>query len=58
MRHPGTYTPASLGAAFDLQLERILADLPAEATPDVRARYRRARDISEAMIGSGAFDPT
>ncbi|MGB9652871.1 MAG: hypothetical protein WCB01_13810 [Candidatus Cybelea sp.] len=58
LRYPGLYTPASVGAAFDEELERILAELPADANPETRSRYRRARDISEAMIAGGTFDPT
>jgi malate synthase len=58
LRHPGSYTPASLAATFDEELERILAELPREVDGDARARYRRARVISENMILRGAFDPT
>ncbi len=57
LRHPGPATPESLGATFDDELERILAELP-DASGAERGRYRRAREISEAMIRSGAFDPT
>lgn len=58
LRHPGAYTPPSLGAMFDEELDRILRELPAGADPNARARYLKARDISEAMILSAAFDPT
>jgi malate synthase len=58
LRHPGSYTPNSLGATFDAELERILGELPADTPDAARARYRRAREISEAMISSGTFDPT
>jgi len=58
LRHPGAYTPSSLGTTFDEELDRILRELPAGAGDDARARYRKAREISEAMILSGAFDPT
>ena len=57
LRFPGAYTPASLGAAFDEELERILQELPADSPPDVRHRYREARDRSERMIVEGAFNP-
>ena len=57
LRYPGEYIPSSLGAMFDEELERILAELP-DATDEARARYRRAREISENMILTGAFDPT
>lgn len=58
LRHPGTYTPSAVGAMFDEELERILSELPAGANGETRGRYRRAREISEAMILRGAFDPT
>ncbi len=57
MRFPGPYTPRSLGETFDEELERILAELPAGATGQTRARYRKARELSERMILTGAFDP-
>jgi malate synthase len=58
LRHPGPYTPRSLDAMFDEELERILDELPAQSSGEPRARYRRAREISENMIRSGVFDPT
>ena len=58
LRFPGAYTPASLAAVFDEELERILRELPADATAETRARFRDARDRSERMILEGAFDPT
>jgi malate synthase len=58
LRYPGKYTPDSLGAMFDEELERIVSELPADTDETVRDRYRRAREISEHMILSGAFDPT
>ena len=57
LRYPGEYVPSSLGAMFDEELGRILAELPAAASEEARARYRRAREISENMILTGAFDP-
>jgi malate synthase len=58
LRHPGSYTPASIGETFDEELERVLADVPGGANGEMRNRYRRAREISEAMILHGSFDPT
>ena len=58
MRFPGSYTPPSLAAMFDEELERILDELPADAPPETRQRYRKARELSEQMILTGAFDPT
>ncbi|MGB8519709.1 MAG: hypothetical protein WCD38_06040 [Candidatus Tumulicola sp.] len=57
LRFPGAYTPASLPAAFDEELDRILRELGAGAPPEARARFREARDRSERMIVEGAFDP-
>ena len=58
IRYAGDYTPASISAMFDEELERILAELPDGTDDSSRARYQRAREISEAMIRSGTFDPT
>jgi malate synthase len=57
LRYPGSYTPPSLSAMFDEELERILRELPADATAESRSRYRLARELSERMILTGAFDP-
>jgi malate synthase len=57
MRFPGAYTPASLGALFDEELQRILDELRLDASDAAATRYRRARDISEQMILSEVFDP-
>ena len=58
LRYPGPYTPSRSRAIFDEELARILAELPAETNAETRGRYRKAREISEAMILRGAFDPT
>jgi malate synthase len=58
LRYPGDYTPGSIATVFDEELERILVELPAGLDDSARARYRRAREISESMILGGAFDPT
>ncbi|MBV9719168.1 MAG: hypothetical protein JOZ77_07595 [Candidatus Eremiobacteraeota bacterium] len=56
-------TRATIGAIFDEELERILCDLPTvtrdgSTSSEIRGRYRRARELSEAMILQGTFDPT
>jgi malate synthase len=51
-------TRESLGTMFDRELGRIVAELPGAGDGAARDRYRRAREISESMILSGAFDPT
>jgi len=45
MRFPGAYTPQSLYAIFDEELAKLGPE------------YRTARNLSEQMIQSGAFDP-
>lgn len=45
MRYPGPYTPSSLAAIFDEELEKLGPE------------YKTARDLSEQMILTGAFDP-
>jgi malate synthase len=57
MRYPGPYTPASLSALFDEELDRILRELPEGAPDEAKRRYRTARDLSEQMILTGQFDP-
>jgi malate synthase len=58
LRYPGAYTPRSLSAMFDEELERILRELPSDAPDETQNRYRRARELSENMILTGVFDPT
>jgi malate synthase len=58
MRFPGAYTPESLGALFDEELQRILQELPQEASEQDCDRYRLARKLSEQMILLGQFDPS
>ncbi|MBV8154021.1 MAG: hypothetical protein JOY98_06350, partial [Candidatus Eremiobacteraeota bacterium] len=58
LRYPGDYTPTSLSTAFDEELARIENELPSSAHPDDRDRYRKARELSERMILTAAFDPT
>ena len=57
LRYPGPYTPDSIGAMFDEELERIERELPVDAPGEERERFRLARDVSEQMILLGAFDP-
>ncbi|MHB8146848.1 MAG: aldolase/citrate lyase/malate synthase family protein [Vulcanimicrobiaceae bacterium] len=58
MRYPGAYAPASLAGIFDEELARIISELPPGTDDSIKSRYRSARDLSEQMIVSGAFDPT
>jgi malate synthase len=51
------HTPELITRLFDEELKKILAALPPETTEAVRQKYSSARDISEAMIQQGEFDP-
>jgi malate synthase len=42
---------------FNEELDRLLRELPSEASEEDRDRLRQARETSEAMIASGEFDP-
>jgi malate synthase len=51
------HTPDFITQLFDEELDRLLVELPHNATPDEADRFRRAREISEAMIVNGEFNP-
>jgi len=51
------HTPEFITQLFDEELERLLRELPADSTPEDADRFRRAREISEAMIVNGEFNP-
>jgi len=51
------HTPELITQLFDEELERLLAGLPANGNPEEAERFRRAREISEAMIVNGEFNP-
>jgi len=51
------HTPEFVTRLFDEELQRLLGDLPANAPPQDAERLRRARDLSEAMIVNGEFNP-
>jgi malate synthase len=54
---PVQHSPELVTQIFDEELARILRELPAESDERERATYRQARQISEAMIRRGEFDP-
>jgi len=54
---PVLHTQQLITRLFDEELERLLRELPTDTDPQVAARYRDARYISEEMIESGEFDP-
>jgi malate synthase len=51
------HTPEFITQIFDEELNRLLAELPAGSDPQETTRLRRAREISEAMIINGEFNP-
>jgi malate synthase len=51
------HTPELLTKLFDEELERILRDLPSEASEAERETFPKARRIAEDMIRAGEFDP-
>jgi malate synthase len=51
------HTPQFITQMFDEELERLLAELPSDAAPEEADRLRRAREMSEAMIVNGEFNP-
>jgi malate synthase len=51
------HTPEFITQLFDEELERLLRELPAETSQQEGERFRRAREISEAMIVNGEFNP-
>ncbi len=57
LRHPGSYTPPSIGTMFDEELHRLLEELPPQAASEERERLHTARQLSQQTIESGRFDP-
>ena len=51
------HTPEFITRLFDEELERLLADPAVQAGSEEAERFRRARQISEAMIVNGEFNP-
>src|SRR5260370_4390798 len=51
------HTPEFITQLFDEELERLLRELPAETSRQETERFRSAREISEAMIVNGEFNP-
>lgn len=54
---PLTHTPEFVSELFDEELERILAELPAEIRASQSETLREARQITEALILNDEFDP-
>jgi hypothetical protein len=51
------HTPEFITQLFDEELDRLLRELPSGTKPEEADRFRRAREISEAMIVNGEFNP-
>jgi malate synthase len=51
------HTPEFITQLFDEELNRLLRELPAGSSSQEGDRFRRAREISEAMIVNGEFNP-
>ena len=51
------HTPAFVTQLFDEELDRLLRELPKDTPAEEAERYRQAREISEAMIVNGEFNP-
>jgi len=55
--HAVKHTPEFITQLFDEELDRLLKELPNNTSPEEADRFRRAREISEAMIVNGEFNP-
>jgi malate synthase len=51
------HTPELVTRLFDEELDRLLRELPTSAAPVEAERFRRARELSEAIIVHGEFNP-
>jgi hypothetical protein len=51
------HTPEMISRLFDLELARILNELPPDAGHHVIEKYKTARHISEFLIRNQEFDP-
>jgi malate synthase len=54
---PVKHTPEFITQLFDEELERLLSEIPNGRDSAEATRLRRAREISEAMIVNGEFNP-
>jgi len=58
MVRPVKHTPELSTNRSDEELDRLLKELPAGTPAEEAERFRRAREISEAMIVQGEFNPS
>ncbi|HEY6766267.1 MAG TPA: hypothetical protein VI386_16040 [Candidatus Sulfotelmatobacter sp.] len=54
---PVSHTPDFITQVFDEELDRLMEGTPASRPAQELELYRRAREISEAMIVNGEFNP-
>jgi len=55
--HAVKHTPQFISQLFDEELDRLLRELPSGTPAEDAGRFRRAREVSEAMIVNGEFSP-
>jgi malate synthase len=55
--HAVKHTPELVSEIFDQELNRIIRELPPDATESMVETYTRARRLSEQLIARGQFDP-
>lgn len=55
--HAVEHTPKFISQLFDEELGQLLGELPSGSYAEQAERFRQARDISEAMIVNGEFNP-
>ncbi len=53
---PAPHTPEAITRLFDEELDKLLKALPADSSGSAQS-FRQARQIAEAMIRNGEFDP-
>jgi malate synthase len=51
------HTPEFITRLFDEELNRLLRELASDSAPEEADRFCRARELSEAMIVNGEFNP-
>jgi malate synthase len=54
---PVLHNSEFISSIFEEELDRLLQELPSDATDQTKARFREARRISEAMIRNRQFNP-
>jgi malate synthase len=55
--NPVLHSPEFISRIFDEELDRLLREMPADASEESKDKFREARRISEAMIRNREFNP-